>query len=92
MLRTALARNQERARFPGNPGKMEHRATGGTAGYHGDVCFGHSHRAFVGRVGRVLFVNPGGAGRKRFSLPRSVALLDLAWPEARAEIVPLSPP
>jgi putative phosphoesterase len=56
------------------------------------VCFGHSHRAFVGRVGRVLFVNPGGAGRKRFSLPRSVALLDLAWPEARAEIVPLSPP
>jgi hypothetical protein len=49
-------------------------------------------RALVGRVGRVLFVNPGGAGRKRFRLPRSVALLDLSGPEARAGIVALSPP
>jgi predicted phosphodiesterase len=45
----------------------------------------------VGRVGQVLFVNPGGAGRKRFRLPRSVALLDLSGPEARAGIVALSP-
>lgn len=50
------------------------------------VAFGHSHRALVRREGPVLFVNPGGAGRKRFTLPRSVALLHLGRGEPRAEV------
>jgi putative phosphoesterase len=55
------------------------------------VCFGHSHRAGVWRVDGRLFVNPGGGGRKRFSLPRSVAILDVT-DDVQAEIVPLAPP
>jgi uncharacterized protein len=56
------------------------------------VCYGHSHRAGVVRLGGRLFVNPGGGGRKRFRLPRSVAWLDLDGREPDAEIVFLSPP
>ena len=51
------------------------------------VVFGHSHRALVRRDGAVLFVNPGGGGRKRFTLPRSVATLDLSGPVPDAAIV-----
>ena len=39
------------------------------------VVFGHTHRAFTQRVGKVLFVNPGYAGKPRFTLPRSIAVL-----------------
>ena len=43
----------------------------------GVVVSGHSHQpASVTRSG-VLFVNPGSAGRRRFKLPVTVALLDL---------------
>jgi putative phosphoesterase len=55
------------------------------------VCFGHSHRAGVARLGRALLVNPGGGGHKRFTLPRSVAVLDLSGGEAQAEILYLRP-
>ncbi len=40
------------------------------------VVFGHTHRRFVEVIGKVLFLNPGYAGPKRFNLPRSVALLE----------------
>jgi hypothetical protein len=39
------------------------------------VVFGHTHKACRETIGRTLFLNPGYAGRKRFKLPRSVALL-----------------
>jgi len=39
------------------------------------VLFGHSHRASAQRSEGTLFLNPGSAGKKRFSLPRSAALL-----------------
>ncbi len=55
------------------------------------VVFGHSHRALVRREGPVLFVNPGGGGRKRFTLPRSVARLVIDPAGASAEILPLVP-
>ncbi len=35
---------------------------------------------------------PGGGGRKRFGLPRSVAVLDLAPDGVQAKIVDLAPP
>lgn len=39
------------------------------------VVFGHSHRASAELLDGTLFLNPGSAGRKRFHLPRSAALL-----------------
>lgn len=49
---------------------------------------GHSHRPRIEASGRTLRLNPGSAGRRRFSLPVTLALLDLA-PEPRARIVDL---
>ena len=37
------------------------------------VVFGHSHRSLVQRRGRVLYVNPGSAGPRRFRLPITAA-------------------
>lgn len=39
------------------------------------VIYGHSHKASEERVEGVLYLNPGSAGPKRFSLPITVAIL-----------------
>ena len=39
------------------------------------VVHGHSHRPGAALEGGLLFVNPGSAGRRRFSLPRAAGLL-----------------
>jgi putative phosphoesterase len=41
--------------------------------------FGHSHRSLVAELPGtgILLLNPGGAGRRRFSLPLTAALLEL---------------
>ena len=39
------------------------------------VVHGHSHRAGAAVVDGTLFVNPGSAGPRRFSLPRTAAVL-----------------
>jgi len=41
------------------------------------VVFGHSHQPYLERLGRTLLFNPGSAGPKRFSLPRTVGILSL---------------
>ena len=41
------------------------------------VIFGHSHSAYSDSWRGTLLFNPGSAGPKRFSLPRSVGLLEL---------------
>ncbi len=41
------------------------------------VVHGHSHRPSAGVVDGVLFVNPGSAGPRRFSLPRAAALMSV---------------
>ncbi len=41
------------------------------------VIFGHSHKAYSGTWRGTLLFNPGSAGPKRFSLPRSVGLLEV---------------
>ena len=46
------------------------------------LVFGHSHRPSVETVGGVLHLNPGSAGRRRFSLPVTLAILDLSGPPA----------
>lgn len=55
------------------------------AGFH-VVIAGHSHKPMVAERDGVLFVNPGSAGRRRFSLPVTVGYLMVAAGTARAEI------
>lgn len=54
-----------------------------SAGYH-VVISGHSHRPSRSRRAGVLYLNPGSAGPRRFSLPVAVALLSL--PSGRATL------
>ena len=53
------------------------------------VIAGHSHRPSVRTEGRSLWLNPGSAGRRRFRLPVTLALLELGEGAPRARIVDL---
>jgi|SRR5579863_8994170 len=50
------------------------------------VVAGHSHKPGVVERGRVLLVNPGSAGPRRFKLPVTIAYLTIANGSARAQI------
>ncbi len=54
------------------------------------VIAGHSHKPKVERRDGVLYVNPGSAGPRRFSLPISLALLELNDDQAQVELISLS--
>ena len=54
------------------------------------VVSGHSHKPLVQRRGTVLYVNPGSAGPRRFSLPISVAELVIEGTTVTARIVELA--
>jgi putative phosphoesterase len=51
------------------------------------VISGHSHRPAIETVGGILYVNPGSAGPRRFSLPVTVSVLTIERGRARAELV-----
>jgi len=53
------------------------------------IVTGHSHRPRIERRDGVLYVNPGSAGPRRFSLPVTVGLLEVGAGAARARIEPL---
>ena len=53
------------------------------------VVFGHTHKPFHERIGNTLFFNPGYAGKSRFGLERSVAILHCGAKGIRAESLPL---
>lgn len=53
------------------------------------VVFGHTHKPFCETINGTLFFNPGYAGKQRFSLPRSVAILHCARKSLRSEYLPL---
>ena len=53
------------------------------------VISGHSHKPVNELRDGTLYLNPGSAGPKRFSLPVSLALLSLENGEARAELITL---
>ena len=53
------------------------------------VISGHSHKPLIQQKGTVLFLNPGSAGPRRFSLPVTLALLRLEPKSVQAEIVAL---
>lgn len=53
------------------------------------VVHGHSHQPRIEERGGVLYVNPGSAGPRRFTLPVTAARLRLAGGRVEAELVPL---
>jgi putative phosphoesterase len=54
------------------------------------VINGHTHEPAIERKNNVLFLNPGSAGPKRFTLPVSVALLRIKNNSLKAELVNLA--
>jgi putative phosphoesterase len=63
---------------------LEPRAGGITA-----VIYGHSHKPSIEVRDGVLYLNPGSAGPRRFSLPVTVARVTVAAGGVEAAIVPL---
>lgn len=53
------------------------------------VVFGHSHQAYAEQWRGTLLFNPGSAGPKRFSLPRSVGLIEIQDEHITSRIVEL---
>jgi uncharacterized protein len=51
------------------------------------VLSGHSHKPMQEFRGKVLYINPGSAGPRRFTLPVTVARLDLKAKPWHADIV-----
>ena len=49
------------------------------------VIFGHTHKPFNEMIGNTVYFNPGSAGKKRFNLPRTVAILHCDKKEVRVE-------
>lgn len=53
------------------------------------VVFGHTHKPFCESIGATLFFNPGYAGKSRFGLRRTVAILHCSPEHIRPEYLPL---
>jgi uncharacterized protein len=53
------------------------------------VIFGHSHSPHLERQNGVLFLNPGSAGPRRFTLPVSLALLKIVGNSLEPQIIDL---
>jgi len=56
------------------------------------VISGHSHKPAIEQREGVLFVNPGSAGKRRFSLPLSVGLLVIHGTQIAPSILPITLP
>lgn len=54
------------------------------------IVYGHSHKPSLTECDGVIFLNPGSAGKRRFNLPVSVALLKITSGEIKTEIVRLT--
>jgi uncharacterized protein len=54
------------------------------------VITGHTHEPAIKERDNVLFINPGSAGPKRFTLPVSVALLRIKSNSLKAELIILT--
>jgi uncharacterized protein len=55
------------------------------------VISGHSHAPKIETIGSVLYLNPGSAGRRRFRLPVTLAILDVTAAGLRPAIHELTP-
>jgi putative phosphoesterase len=59
-----------------NPHDLEEKLKGRIARERPDaVVFGHTHKPFAETIGGTFYFNPGYAGRSRFGMERSVAIL-----------------
>ncbi|MGE0474555.1 MAG: metallophosphoesterase family protein [Nitrospirales bacterium] len=67
--------------------EVEHLDLDPAAADFSAVIFGHSHRPVVEYKNRVLFLNPGSAGPRRFSLPIAVARLKVTPAGLHPEII-----
>lgn len=54
------------------------------------VIAGHSHRPMIARHDGVLFLNPGSAGPRRFTLPICVGVLSVGTGRPRARLIELA--
>ncbi|MDB6053925.1 MAG: hypothetical protein JWN25_1448 [Verrucomicrobiales bacterium] len=54
------------------------------------VMFGHTHKPYWKKTGNLFFLNPGYAGKSRFGMERSVAIMDIIGGEMRVKFVPLA--
>ena len=54
------------------------------------VINGHTHEPAIKKKDNVLFINPGSAGPRRFTLPVSIALLHIKNDLLKAELVTLT--
>ena len=55
------------------------------------VVFGHTHKPFCETIQGTLFFNPGYAGKSRFGMERTVAILNLESTAIRPEYIRLTP-
>jgi putative phosphoesterase len=58
------------------------------AGFRAVIC-GHSHRPSSAQKDGILYLNPGSAGPRRFTLPISLALLRVSGHTLQAEVIEL---
>lgn len=70
--------------------QREHLDLEPRAGGIAAVIFGHSHTPSIQLRNGVLYLNPGSAGPRRFSLPVTVARLTVGPDVLEADIVPLA--
>jgi uncharacterized protein len=54
------------------------------------VVSGHSHKPLIEERRGVIYLNPGSAGPRRFTLPFTMGFVSLGDGSPRAEIIPLS--
>lgn len=49
------------------------------------VIYGHSHKFYNETIDNIVYLNPGACGRKRFSLPLSMAIVEVNLDDIRVE-------
>lgn len=49
------------------------------------VIYGHSHKFYNETIDNIVYLNPGACGRKRFSLPLSMAIVEINLDDIKIE-------
>ena len=70
--------------------ELEHLDLDPAAAEFSAVIYGHSHRPLAETKKNVLYLNPGSAGPRRFSLPISIARLHIEKFRLTSELIDLS--
>ena len=70
--------------------ELEHLDLDPAAAEFSAVIYGHSHRPLAENKNNVLYLNPGSAGPRRFSLPISIARLHIEKSCLTPELIDLS--